>query len=57
MANAMTTGVVEETGNATAAGDSRACSNRENREDKCGDIIPSIEGGGCSKKSLYNRGR
>ena len=57
MANAMTTGVVEETENATAAGDSRACSNGGNREDKCGDIIPSTEGGGCSKKSLCNGGR
>jgi len=46
--------VAEKAANATTADNSRVHSNGESRKDKCGDITPSIEGGGYSKKPLCN---
>jgi len=53
----MTTSVAKEVGNAISAGDSRVHSDRGSRENECSDVTPSTEGGGYSKKPLYNRGR
>ena len=53
----MTTSVAEEAGNATSVGDNRVHSDKENRENECGNVTPSTEGGGCSKKPLCNGGR
>ena len=55
--NAMTTSVAEETGNISSADNNRAHSDGESRENKCGDIIPSTEGEGCSKKPLCNESK
>jgi len=56
-ANSMTTSVAEEVRNATSVGDNRAHSHGGSRENKCGDIMPSTEGGGCSKEPLCNGDR
>jgi len=40
----MTTSVAEKTGNTFSAGNNRACSDRESRENGCSDGTPSTEG-------------
>jgi len=55
--NAMTTSVAEKTGNTSSADNNRAHSDGGSRENKCDDIMPSTEGGGCSKKPLYNESK
>jgi len=49
--------VAEKAGDITSVGDNRAHSDERSEENKCGDVTLSIEGGGCSKKSLCNGGR
>jgi len=44
ISNAMTTSVVEKAENAPSAGNNRVCSDKENRENRCSNSIPSTEG-------------
>ena len=55
--NNMTTSIVEKVGNATSVSNNRACSNGGSRENECGDVTLSTEGGDCLKKPLCNGGK
>jgi len=49
--------MAEKAGNTTSTSNNRARSDRESRENECGDVMPSIEEESCSKKSLCNGGK
>ena len=55
--NTMIPNMAVEVGNTTSVGNNRAHSNKRGGENECGNVIFSIERGGCLKKPLYNRGR
>jgi len=52
--DAMTTSVVEEAGNASSAGDNRACSDGGSGEDRNSNGAFSTEGRVCSKEPIYH---
>ena len=53
--NVMATNVAEEARNALSAGDNRACSDGESREDKCSNDMSSTESRVCLKKPICYR--
>ena len=53
ISNATTPSVVEEAGNATSAGDNRACSNGRSREDKSGNGMLITKGRAGTMQPLY----
>ena len=50
--NAITTSVAEEVGNASSAGNNRACSDEGSRKDRCSNDAPSIEEGLLNKTHM-----
>jgi len=48
--------IVEETGNASSAGNNRACSDGESRKNRGGNGVPETEGRVCSTKLICHGG-